>query len=62
MPYQYERRQLFSNIAALEEILVPKNLYFQIYLLAANASKALIKNAIPKSIRTMTRSSMAYQI
>jgi len=62
MPYQYERRQLFSNIAALEEILVHKNLYFQIYLLAAIASKALINNAIPKSIRTMTRSFMAYQI
>ncbi|MGA9297410.1 MAG: hypothetical protein WBV72_08400, partial [Nitrososphaeraceae archaeon] len=61
MPYQYERRQLFSNIAALEEILIYKNLYFQ-YFLADIASKALINNAIPKSTRTMTRSFMAYQI
>jgi hypothetical protein len=53
MPYQYERRQLFSNIAALEEILVHKNLYLQLYFLAAIASKALINNAFPKSIRAM---------
>jgi hypothetical protein len=62
MPYQYERRQLFSNIAALEEILVHKNLYLQLYLLAAIASKALINNTFPKSIRAITRSFMAYQI
>jgi hypothetical protein len=54
MPYQYEKRQLFSNIAALEEILVYKNLYLQLYFLAAIASKALINNAFPKSIRAMT--------